>query len=73
MFLTSIIQHKRKPNPPKTERNKLIVYLRDSGHTLKEISHNPDVIKLSDNVILTLSRVAQIYRTTKKGGDKDGS
>jgi len=66
MFLTSIIQHKRKPNPPKTERNKLIVHLRDSGYTLKEVAHNPDVIKLSDNVILTLSRVAQIYRNTKR-------
>ena len=59
--------------PPKTERNELIVELKDSGLTLEEIRYHPKVVRLSGHRILTFGRVAQIYRNEKrKGGDKDG-
>lgn len=70
-MLTSIIAQYRKPIPENKKRNDLIVQLKESGLTYKEISLHPQVIKLSNNQILTLSRVAQIYRK-RKGGDKDG-
>lgn len=64
--------HKNTAIPPKTERNELIVRLKDSGMSLEEITNHPEVIKLSDNKILTFGRVSQIY-TKAKGGDKDGN
>lgn len=67
-----LFTHKNTAIPPKTERNELIVRLKDSGKSLEEIANHPEVVRFSDNKILTLGRVSQIYRKTK-GGDKDGN
>lgn len=72
MYFKGIIARPNKLIPTNTERNNLIVRLKDEGLTLRQISEHPEVIKLSNRRILTLSRVAQIYRKTK-GGDKDGN
>lgn len=65
--ITSIIAQHSKPIPTRRKRNELIVELRDAGSTLYEIANHPKIIELSDHKILTLSRVAQIYRKTKRG------